>query len=160
VAELSEDYRKTLLELYNSVSLQYAGFVIAFAVAFFAEINVLEATTVSGPLPSLLRVLVWASLLATLIGGSLTLVTYMFTRKVGEVIIEQPPPATVGALSLSQLRDEYEALTKVEVNSFITWVTFRERGSILTVTALSGVAATVVILMLSLVWKVLPAIWY
>ena len=106
-----EEHRATLLEVYTSFSLQYAGFVIALGVAAFAELGLLEATGAAGFWPSVLKIVVLASLLATLAGGAMTLVAYLHLRGIVDTLIGKDPQAD-SPPTLSELEKKYKEWAK------------------------------------------------
>lgn len=155
-----EDYRKTLLELYTSISLQYAGFAFAFAVAFFAEVNIMEVTTGSGIFPSVLRIIVASSMPATLVGAGLTLVAYLFTRGLVVLIVKRLPEDPEGKKSLSDINEDYIRRNMGEVNRVVKWVASFGGGIILKWTAWVGLISLLTIALSVILFNGTVGLWH
>ena len=94
-----EDDRLALLQLFGSEELQYAGFILTFAVAIFAEISALSYFP---------HILVWAAALGSASGAFFSLESYLESSSLVELVINEPPPSSsLGATNTLRLLWEH-----------------------------------------------------
>jgi hypothetical protein len=94
-----EDDRLALLQVFSSQQVQYASFVLTFAVATFAEITLL---------PYFSAAVVWAAVIASVVGGILCLEGYLELTHLSDLFVEEAAKVQSGPNQLKLIKSWYQ----------------------------------------------------